>query len=133
MQNKLVEFVKEQATESRILYARENNIAQRDNLDDLPPEPAVFAICGTINGQPANPRVVMESAALRSTIDSLFTSESVSATHGECFKDFLFSIKTKTIVFLLMPGSTHEERQQKQKEWKTYLQPECNEILNKIY
>jgi hypothetical protein len=44
-------------------------------MDQLPGQPAVYAICGQVNGLPANPRYIGETDNLRKAIIGHFDKQ----------------------------------------------------------
>ena len=112
-----------------LLYKADNNLDKVDNLNDLPNEKAVYAISGRINGKPANCRYVGECDNLQSAIRLHFSD----AETDHCLRQFMQSIKIKTLDYVLLPGSTQAERDQIKTEWKVTYKPECNEQLNKVF
>lgn len=111
------------------IFKKDNNIDGLDNLDELPTSEAVYAICGRINGAPANCRYVGHTNNLQLAIKKHFSSEEPYA----CLKQFMQSIKIKTINFELMEGSTESERIERKELWEDEMKPACNETLNEVF
>lgn len=116
---------------SLVIFQKDNNLDKKDNLDTLPELPAVYAICGRVNNQAVNPRYVGESENLRVTIQQHFDKSGFS--EDECCREFMFSIKTKVLVYELMPSSSKEERLVRKNEWELKYKPVCNKELNEIH
>jgi hypothetical protein len=114
-----------------VLDQRDNNIDRMDNLDTLPEAPAVFAICGRVNGQTANPRYVGTTDNLRQTIKQCF--EPHSKFLPDCVRQFVLSIKTKELVYETIQNFSPEENHKRKKSWEDKFKPQCNEVLNKVY
>lgn len=120
--------LREKVSDFRI-YKADNNLDQKDNLDELPAEAAVYAVSGRKNGAPANCRLVNYAVNLREAIKGHFST----AEPQPCLRQFMQSIKIKTVDFLLMPGASEEEVAAVLNEWKAYYKPECNEQLNQVF
>lgn len=117
-----------------VLLQKDNNLDGKDNLDSLPDLPAVYAICGRVNGKPANPRYIGETSNLREAVSKHFDrSETGDGGCHECFKEFILSIKIKELVYSLMPDSSQEDRLIAKKEWETKYKPDCNKLMNEIH
>ncbi len=110
-----------------ILYKKDNNLEQKDNLDTLPNGPAVYGIFGRINGEPANCRHVAATKNLKQAILHHFSdSESY-----DCLRTFMQSIKIKMLVYQELDASADFEDMKLQ--WEARYKPECNEQLNHIH
>ncbi|WP_217602608.1 hypothetical protein [Chitinophaga sp. GbtcB8] len=119
---------------TQVLLQKDNNLDKNDNLDDLPETPAVYAVCGRVNGQPANPRFIGETGNLRAAIRSHFeTTDTNGDVCTQCFKEFMLSIKIKELVYTLLPDSSPEERSSVKKEWEEKYKPNCNKQLNEVH
>jgi hypothetical protein len=101
----------------------------KDNLDLIPASPAVYAICGRVNGQTANCRFVGQADNLKAAIEQLFQEDSPHA----CVGNFMRSIKIKELIYVALPGSTPEEREALKLEWDKIYKPLCNDELNRVY
>lgn len=102
-----------------------------DNLNNLPSEPAVYALCGRVNSKPVNPRYIGQTGNLQAEIIRLF--DKTESGSNECLKEFLLSIKIKEIVYQTMANSTEVERLGKKDEWEDEYKPDCNKELNEIH
>ncbi len=131
MEHNYIEAEKESEIKKLVIYQKDNNLDHRDNLDDIPTGPAVYMICGRVNGRAANPRYVGETNNLQKAIKKHF-DKSVKESDS-CFKEFILSIKIKELVYQLLPGSKKEDRLLKKTEWSDKYQPKCNEELNEIH
>lgn len=112
-----------------LLYKQAFNLEKKDNLHLLPAAPAVYAICGRVNGQTANCRFVGQAEDLQAAIEQHFHEDSPHA----CVSEFMRSVKIKELLYMPMPGSTQQERENIKQEWEKKFQPVCNEELNKVY
>jgi hypothetical protein len=111
------------------IFHKDNNLDKRDNIDELADQPAVYAICGRVNGNPVNCRFVGATDNLRKTIRNHFEH----SHDEEEFRNFMLSIKCKELVFKIMLPSTEEERKKEAELWKDALNPECTPELNYVY
>jgi excinuclease UvrABC nuclease subunit len=121
----------ENKMKSFVLNQKDNNLDKQDNLDELPTDPAVYAICSQVNGKAANARYVGETNNLQQAIKSHFDKNVNQPT--DCFKEFMQSIKTKNLVYETLPDASEEERSKLKKTWEVKFDPRCNEELNKIH
>lgn len=121
------------AQEKRIidfrLFKQDNNIDGKDNLDEVPASPAVYAIFGRINGEPANCRYVGESENLRNSIKKHFSD----SEENDCLKEFMQSIKIKTMNFELLEAVSDSERVEKKNLWEDEFKPNCTKELNEVF
>jgi hypothetical protein len=106
------------APSEMVIYERNNNLDRRDNLDEIPAEKAVYAIYSRINGRPANCIFISETNNLQSAVRGHFVPAEVNAD----LRDFMQSIKIKTLVYTLMPESSKEERMKIVNDWKKEMQ-----------
>ncbi|MEL6534713.1 MAG: hypothetical protein AAFQ98_04840 [Bacteroidota bacterium] len=110
------------------LLQKDNNLDKADNLDQLPTQGAVFAICGRVNGQAANARYVGFTANLQSEIKTLFDP---NTTHEDTLlKEFMLSIKLKMLVW---QEATADQANALVEGWKSTMNPHFSEALNKVY
>jgi len=116
----------------QVIHQRDNNLDKIDNLDELPEHAAVFAVCGRVNGKPANPRYVSQTANLRKETQKLFDKNEPAPVDAECFKEFMMSIKTKELVYKILQNLSEPERLDVKNKWIKNFQPQCNEALNEI-
>ena len=116
-----------------ILYEKGNNLEGKDNLSDLPAEPAVYAICGRVNGQPANPRFVGEADNLQEAVKNHFSTAEAVTEDLKCVNDFIHSIKTKVLVYQIATGITEDARRRIKERFIEMYEPRCNEEMNTVY
>lgn len=131
MDHNIINLQSEAELTSLVLYQKDNNLDKRDNLDELPETAAVYAVCGRVNGEPANPRYVGVVDNLRDAIKGHFDKSRNDV--DQCFKDFVLSIKTKTLIYQELDGSNLLEREKIRDEWDKKFKPQCNEVLNKVH
>ena len=133
MEHNYVNLEEDSQTKSLVIYEKGNNLDGKDNLNELPAKSAIYMICGRVNGQPANPRFVGESENLQEAIRCHFDEKVPAEKGNECFKEFMTSIKIKTLVYVTVPGLSAEERLKRKEEWEEKYKPKCNEELNEIH
>lgn len=114
---------------STIIYRKEFNLDKKDNLEEIPNDPAVYTVCGRVNGNAVNPRCVSTATNLQEAIKQLYAE----ANSNDSLLKFMQSIKVKMLVYQVMPGSTENERQQIKQQWENELQPQCTDELNQVY
>lgn len=119
----------EESVRQLVLQHKDFNLDKKDNLDDLPALPAVYAICGRVNGQPVNARFVGATDDLLAAVKSHF-----GETEGnDMLRNYMRSIKIKMLLYKAMPYSTEEEREVVRQEWENRMQPKCTDELNQVY
>ncbi len=94
------------------------------NLDDLPLRKSVYAIFAQSKDslKPINCRYVGETDNLEERTKTHFSENE----QNECLRKFMQSDKTKLMIYELLPNSDKAERLQKEEEWITAYNPECN-------
>ncbi|MCF6268137.1 MAG: GIY-YIG nuclease family protein [Melioribacteraceae bacterium] len=94
------------------------------NLDDLPQRKSVYAIFAQSKDslEPINCRYVGETDNLEERTKAHLSENE----QNECLRKFMQSDKTKLMIYELLPNSDKAERLQKEKEWITAYNPECN-------
>ena len=133
MDHNLIKLDDESDIQNLVINQKDNNLDELDNLDELPSAPAVFMVCGRVNGEPANPRYVGEADNLQSVIKGFFDKSTPAPEGNDCFKEFMLSIKTKELVYQLLTDVSKEGRETKRIVWSDKYQPKCNEALNEIH
>jgi hypothetical protein len=119
----------EESVKQVVLQHKDYNLDKKDNLDDLPALPGIYAICGRVNGQPVNARFVGSTEDLLAAVKSHYTE----AETDEGLRNYMRSIKIKMLLYTTMPYSTEEERQAAKQEWENKLHPKCTDELNQVY
>lgn len=112
-----------------VLLHKDYNLDKKDNLDEIPALPAVYALCGRVNGQAVNARHVGSTDNLQSAVKAHFSDKETN----ECLRNFMQSIKIKMLVFQTMPGTTENERQEIKQQWDNKMTPRCTDELNQVY
>jgi hypothetical protein len=116
-----------ESLESKILrmqlFKKDNNLDQKDNLDEVPEETAVFTICGRVNGFAANPRYVGATKNLREAVKELFNTT-------DCVGQFMNSIKLKDLLYEVV---AEDQLENKKAEWESKFKPQCNEVMNEVH
>ncbi|MNT16610.1 hypothetical protein D3C72_1517220 [compost metagenome] len=107
----------------------DNNLDGLDNLEEIPSENAVYAICGRVNGLPSNCRYVGETENLRTAIKQHFSDNEPDG----CLRQFMQSIKIKCIDYMLLPNSDRDDRLKIVSQWRADYKPDCNEKLNEVF
>ncbi len=94
------------------------------NLNDLPKRKSVYAIFAQSKEtlKPINCRYVGETDNLEERTTAHFSENE----QNECLKKFMQSDKTELMIYELLPNSDKEDRLQKEEEWITTYNPECN-------
>ncbi len=133
MEHNIIDTTQDNSIKDQVLFHQENNIDGKDNLNNLPESAAVYAICGRVNGKPANARYVGITNNLQDTLKQLFDKEVPAPEGNDCFKTFMLSIKIKTILYLSTDGLTEDEQIEQKKIWNNKYKPECTEALNEIH
>ena len=110
---------------TQTLLNADNNLDGKHNIDELPELPSRYAICGRVNGKPANARYVGVTDNLRTAVEKHFSEES-----DQSLKTFMTSIKIKELVYELLEDV---DMTASKDEWVSLFKPECNEELNKTY
>ena len=105
------------------------NLDKSDSLVDIPESPGVFAVSGRVNGEPANCRLVRAADNIQQAVRSLYEN----SEQDECIRNYMQSIKTKLLVYQVMPEADQAEMDKHVAEWKAQYDPQCNEELNKVY
>lgn len=118
------------ATMERIfLQHREYNLDKKDNLASIPTQAAIYAICGRVNGQPANARFVGATANLQAAIQHHYTD----AETDDCLKTFMRSIKSKELLYRLVSDESEEEIAALAEDLKRKFRPACTEEMNQVF
>jgi translation elongation factor EF-1beta len=103
-------------------YHKDYNIDKKDNLNELPEEPAVFGIFAIIHEVPVHPRYVSSTDNLRKAVRDVFENP-----ESEGLKKFMQSPWIQMLCYELMPDATEEERKEKEKEWIRKYDPKVTE------
>lgn len=87
----------------------------RIDIDNLPERKAVYAIFARDKdtGEPINCRYVGETDNLKERTKAHFQVDELNS----CLKEFMQSIKTKLLLYELMPNSLKDDRLGKEKRW----------------
>jgi translation elongation factor EF-1beta len=104
------------------IFHKEYNIDKKDNLDELPEEPAVFGIFAIIHEVPVHPRYVSSTDNLKKAVRDVFENPG-----SEGLKKFLQSPWIQMLCYELMPDSTEEDRKKKEEEWIKEYDPRVTE------
>jgi hypothetical protein len=104
------------------VWHKEYNIDDKDNLDEIPEEPSVFGIFAIIHEVPVHPRYVASTDNLRKAVKDVFENPG-----SEGLKKFMQSPWIQMLCYELMPGSSEEERKQKEEEWTRRYDPKVTD------
>ena len=129
MDHNIIDVSLTEGMQTMHLFSKESNLDGQDNLASIPTSPAVYAICGRVNGKPANPRFVGAAMNLREAVIAHFGNDEKEG----CLHAFLHSIKLKDIVFEIITDPSPASLEVRVSEWKETLKPVCNEIINKVF
>jgi hypothetical protein len=129
MTHKYIQAEEQPGIQNLVILHKDYNLDKKDNLDEVPAVPAVYALCGRVNGQAVNARHVACTENLQAAVKAHFSDNS----NNQCLQNFMQSIKIKMLVFQLMPGSTENERQAIKQQWDNKMTPQCTDELNRVY
>lgn len=129
MIHKYVQGEEQTSIQNLVIQHKDFNLDSKDNLDEIPILPSIYALCGRVNGQAVNARYVGSTENLQAAVKAHFSAKEPN----ESLRNFMQSIKIKMLVFLTMPGSTENERQEIKQQWENEMTPQCNDELNRIY
>lgn len=104
------------------VYHKDYNIDKKDNLKDLPEEPAAFGIFGIIHEVPVHCRYVASTDNLRKSVKEVFEKP-----EGDGLKKFMQSPWIQMLCYDVMPGSSEEDRKAKEEEWIKEYEPKVTE------
>ena len=104
------------------VWHKDYNIDKKDNLNELPEEPAVFGIFGIIHEVPVHPRYVASTDNLRKAVKDVFENPV-----GEGMTKFMHSPWIQMLCYELMPDSTEEQRKEKEEEWIKEYEPKVTD------
>lgn len=104
------------------VYHKDYNIDKKENLNELPEEPAVFGIFAIIHEVPVHCRYVGSTDNLRKSVRDVFEKPAT-----ESLKKFMQSPWIQMLCYESMPGSTEEQRKEKEAEWTREYEPKINE------
>lgn len=131
MEHNFIDLDQFDGVNSLQIFEHSNNIDKHDNLDELPCEKAVFAVCGRVNGLPANARLVGYTDNLRQHIRSLFLE--TGPFENEYIKAFMLSIKTKHLLYMTLLEANNQTLKQIADSWDDQLLPKCEEAMNEVF
>jgi hypothetical protein len=129
MTHQIINLEGQEGISRLVLQHKDFNLDKKDNLDSLPAQAAVYAVCGRVNGQPVNARFVGATDNLLAAVKAHYSD----AEPNEQLKLFMRSIKIKELLFKPMPGVDAPAAKETLEAWEKTFQPECNEELNKVY
>ena len=104
------------------VFHKEYNLDKKDNLDELPEEPAVFGIFAIIHEVPVHPRLVKATDNLRKSVREVFENP-----EDEGMKKFMQGPWIQMVCYELLPDSSEEDRKQKEEEWIKKYDPKITD------
>ena len=104
------------------IFHREFNIDKKDNLDELPDEPAVFGIFGIIHNTPIHPRYVGSTNNLREALRATFENPK-----SEGLRLFMQGTWIQMLCYELLPDTSEKERKAKEEAWVNEYKPAVND------
>jgi hypothetical protein len=104
------------------VWHKDYNLDNKDNLNKVPTEKAVFGIFGIVNEEPINCRYVSEAENLREAVMNLFENPQDGG-----MKKFMQGPWIQMLVYELIPDSTKEERERAIEGWRQENDPKIDE------
>ncbi len=104
------------------VFHKDYNLDKKENLDELPDQPAVFGIFAIIHNTPIHPRYVGSGDNLRKAVREVFEKP-----NSEGLKKFMQGPWIQMLCYDLMPNSTEEERKKKEEEWIKIYEPKITD------
>lgn len=104
------------------VYHRDYNLNKKDNLNEIPTEPAVFGVFAIVGEEPVNCRYVGETENLRNSLRELYEN-----AQDVGLKKFMQGPWIQMILHEIMPESTKEQRESIVVEWKAKYNPKIDD------
>jgi hypothetical protein len=104
------------------VWHKDYNIDKKDNLNEIPEEPAVFGFFAIIHEVPVHPRYIASTDNLRKAVKDVFENP-----ESEGLKKFMQSPWIQMLCYDVMADSTEEERKQKAEEWTKKYEPKVTD------
>ena len=104
------------------VYHKEYNIDDKDNLNELPEEPAVFGIFGIIHEVPVHCRYVCSTDNLQKSVREVFENPET-----EGLKKFMQSPWIQMLCYKVMPDTSEQELKPVEEEWIREYEPKVKE------
>ena len=108
----------------KTIFHKDYSVEGKENVKTVPKDPAVFGIFSMIHEKPVHCRYVGETENLQQTVINLFEK---GTDISEGFAKYMHGTWIKRMLYVLMPGSTLQERQKEAAEWTQKYQPACDE------
>jgi hypothetical protein len=108
----------------KTLFHKDYNLDKKDNIAQIPTEPAVFGLFAIIHEKPLHCRYIGETENLQQAIRDLFEK---AGDVSEGFEKFMHGPWIQRMVYEIMPGSSPEDRQKTVEEWTKKYNPKCDE------
>lgn len=106
-----------------------HSIDGEDNLDQVPELPAIYAVCGRVNGETANCRYLGKCKNLREAVANHYLPSEADA----CFQEFMDSIKTKVLVYKTFNKADDQRVASEYAELQRSVKINCSEKLNQVF
>jgi hypothetical protein len=100
------------------IFHKDYNIDKKDNLKDLPEQPAVFGIFAIIHDTPIHPRYIGTTDDLRKAVTDLYENP-----QGQGMKKFMQESWIQMLCYELLPDSTEQTRKEKESAWTEEYKP----------
>jgi hypothetical protein len=104
------------------IFHKKYNLDQKDNLDELPEEPAVFGIFGIVHKIPVHCRFVGATDNLRNAVRYVFEKPS-----SKGLKKFMQGPHIQMLCYDPMPNSSEEDRKTMEEIWVKTYEPNIND------
>jgi hypothetical protein len=108
----------------KTLFHKDYNLDKKDNIAQIPTEPAVFGLFAIIHEKPVHCRYIAEAGNLQQAIRDLFEK---AGDVSEGLAKFMHGPWIPRMLYELMPGSSPEDRQKEVEEWTKKYNPKCDE------
>jgi hypothetical protein len=104
------------------VFHRDYNLDKKDNLNELPEDPAVFGIFAIIHETPIHSRYVGSTDNLRKAVKDVFENP-----NSEGLKKFMQGPWIQMLCYELMPDSKEEDRKKKEEDWAKRYEPQITD------
>ncbi|MEP0264565.1 hypothetical protein [Dokdonia sp.] len=104
------------------IWHKQFNLDEKDNLDTLPTEKAVYGVFGIVDDKSINCRYVGETDNLKDAVKELFETP-----EDEGLKKFMQGPWIQMLKYELLPESSEKDRQESMQEWTEKYKPNVDE------
>ena len=105
-----------------IVCHKDYNLDKKENLDEIPEQPAVFGLFAIIDDAPISPRYISSTDNLRKAVREVFENPNSTG-----LKKFMQGSWIKMLCYNLLLDSTEETRKAKEKEWIKKYEPQVTD------